>query len=215
MVALVGESGCGKTTHGADRDPDGRERRRLDPVPRRRDRRPRCPRAAAVPARDPDHLPGSVRVARPPLHGARHDRGADPGPRARRARRTSAEAKVREAMERAGLTPPGALHRPLPARALGRPAAAGGDRGGARARAEAADRRRARLDARRLGPRGDPGAARRPAPGRDGRADDHARPLDRGALRRPDRRDVPRPDRRGGACAETLSATRSTRTRRR
>ncbi len=36
---------------------------------------------------------------------------------------------------------------------------------------------------------------------RDGRADDHARPLDGGALRRPHRRDVPRPDRGGGAGA--------------
>ena len=43
--------------------------------------------------------------------------------------------------------------------------------------------------------------------------DDHARPLDRGALRRPDRRHVPRPDRRGRPGGRRSCATRSTRTR--
>ena len=105
MVALVGESGCGKTSTAqtvirmVESDAGsirfrGTELGGLDA----RD-------AAAVPTRDPDHLPGSLRVARPPLHGARHDRGADPRARAR-GPKAAREAKVREAMERAGLTPP-------------------------------------------------------------------------------------------------------------
>ena len=55
--------------------------------------------------------------------------------------------------------------------------------------------------------------ARPAARGRPRHPDDHARPLDRRALRRPDRRHVPRPDRRGGPGARRWSATRSTRTR--
>ena len=46
----------------------GRERRRLDPLPRRRDRRRSAPsELRPLRRRDADHLPGSVRVARPAL----------------------------------------------------------------------------------------------------------------------------------------------------
>ena len=57
----------------------------------------------------------------------------------------------------------------------------------------------------------------RPAPPRrrHGHRDDHARPLHRRALRRPHRRDVPGPDRRGGRRPRRSSATRSTPTPRR
>ena len=34
MLALVGESGCGKTTTAQTRRADGRERQRIDPLPR-------------------------------------------------------------------------------------------------------------------------------------------------------------------------------------
>ena len=67
---------------------------------------------------------------------------------------------------------------------------------------EAAARRRARVDARRVGARRHPDAARPAAARRrHGHPDDHARPVDRGALRRPHRGDVPGPHRRGGAGA--------------
>ena len=82
-----------------------------------------------------------------------------------------------------------------------------------RARARAARRRRAGLDARRLGARRRSCAARRAAPQRPRHPDDHPRPVDRRALRRPDRRHVPRPDRRGGPGPRGRARTRSTRTR--
>ena len=86
---------------------------------------------------------------------------------------------------------------PLPARAVRRPAAAGRDRDRARARPAAAARRRAGLDAGRLGPGRRAVAAGQPAPGRrHGHPDDHPRPVHGGALRRQDRGHVPRPDRR-------------------
>ena len=109
-------------------------------------------------------------------------------------------ARARGARAR-GPLPGRAVPRPLPARALGRPAAARRDRGRARAGAEAARRRRARLDARRLRARRHPRPARRAAARRARDPDDHARPLDRHAVRRPDHGHVPRPHRRGRACA--------------
>ena len=114
------------------------------------------------------------------------------GTRAERTRARARGARARRAL--AGRAVP----RPLPARALGRPAAARRDRGGARARAEAARGRRARLDARRVRARRHPRPARRAAARRPRHPDDHARPLDRHAVRRPDHGHVPRPHRRGG-----------------
>ena len=76
MVALVGESGCGKTTtaqtvvrmveseSGVIRF-RGREITRLSTTG-----------AATAATRDPDDLPGPLRVARPALHRPRHDRRA-------------------------------------------------------------------------------------------------------------------------------------------
>ena len=91
----------------------------------------------------------------------------------------------------------GALQ-PLPARVLGRPAAAHRRRPGAGAAAEADRRRRAGVGARRL----DPGAGHEPARRPAGRvlADlrlHRARPRRRAARVRPHRGDVPRQDRRG------------------
>ena len=90
------------------------------------------------------------------------DRGAAPGPRPRLEARSGASEVARRARAR-GPDAAGALPRPLPARALGRPAPARRDRREPRARPRAARRRRARLDARRLGARGDPLAPRRAA----------------------------------------------------
>ena len=145
-----------------DGDAHGRADGRRDPLPRPGARRPRAARAAPDAARHADHLPGSVRVARPALPRPRHGRGAAADPR-RRAAGGRARRRVRDALERAGLHAARAVPRPLPARAVGRPAPARRDRRGAGARAEAADRRRAGVDARRVGARGHPGAARRAA----------------------------------------------------
>ncbi len=84
MVALVGESGCGKTSTAQTVIRMVDESGGLDPLSRDRDRHPRGARVEAVSARDPDHLPGSVRVPRSTIHGPRHDRGADSRARARR-----------------------------------------------------------------------------------------------------------------------------------
>ena len=61
-----------------------------------------------------------------------------------------------------GLVPPERIRREVPARALGRPAAARRDRARARRRADRARRRRADLDARRLDPHRDPQPDARP-----------------------------------------------------
>ena len=89
---------------------------------------------------------------------------------------------------------------PLPARALGRPAAARRPRARALGVAVAADRGRARVGARRLGAGGDPQpAARPPARPRLLVPLHHARPRDGRVPLRPRRGDVPRQDRRAGA----------------
>ena len=92
----------------------------------------------------------------------------------------------------------GAVLPDVPARAVRRPAAAGGDRGRARPRTRRHHRRRAGVEPRRVDPRRDPRAAaeaaRRPRPVGARR---HARPRAGVEHRRPDRRHVSRPDRRG------------------
>ena len=105
----------------------------------------------------------------------------------------------------------GAVLPALPARAVRRAAAAGGDRRRAGARARGDHRRRAGLEPRRVDPRRDPGAAaaaaRRPRPDPAG-GDPRPRPgLEH---RRPDRGDVPRPDRRGRHHRGGAAARRST-----
>ena len=81
-LALVGESGCGKTTTGKAivqllRGPGGhRGPALLDGQQPVRARRRGAARGAA---RDPDHLPGPVRVAQPAHARVRHPRGGPAG----------------------------------------------------------------------------------------------------------------------------------------
>ena len=89
--------------------------------------------------------------------------------------------------------------RPVPARVLGRHAAADHDRAGARAAARGGRGRRADDRARRARRGPDPAHHRRPAAQlRHGAAADHAQPRDRRRGLRPRRRHVRRPDRRAG-----------------
>ena len=134
MVALVGESGCGKTTTAqavmrlvdADsgairfegRDIDGLGARELRPLRRR----------IQIVYQDPyESLDPRLRVreaVEEPL--LIHRLGGS---------KASAPQRVREALERVELTPPSSSSSRYPARAVGRPAAAGRDRRRARARA--------------------------------------------------------------------------------
>ena len=159
MVALVGESGCGKTSTaqavmrlvdaegGAirfeGRDLTGLGVRALRPLRRR----------IQMVYQDPyESLDPRFRVRQAveePL--AIHRLGGSKEQR---------EGACREALARVGADAARALPRPVSARALRRSAPARGDRGGARPRAGAARRGRARLDARRLGSCRRPGAAR-------------------------------------------------------
>ena len=164
VLAIVGESGSGKsvavqTVVGLTRSPgaqiegsarlgergaDRGERRRAAPGPRRADR---------------DGLPGPDDLLQPGLPGRRPDRRGDPRPPAGGRQGRGAPAGGRAA--RLGRHPrPRAAGRRLPARALGRDAAAGDDRDGAGARARGADRRRADDRARRHRPGPDPCPAR-------------------------------------------------------
>ena len=149
---LVGESGCGKTTIGwlivaLHRATAGSIRFEGEDVTKLR--RSALQRPASRPAAD---VPGSVRVARPP-----HARRAD---RARAARRPGHRVAVEAARARRRAAvrgrPVAACGRALPARVLGRPAAAHRPRAGARAQPEADRRGRAGLGARRLDPGPDP-----------------------------------------------------------
>ena len=165
--------------------------------PRRRGGgRPVRARPPAPAAQRADDLPGPIRVAQS-AHAGRRDRGratARPSRhhlarRAPRAGEPSADVRRDD--------PGGRVPASVPVRALRRPAAAGGHRGGARAGAVAAHRRRAGEHARRQHPRRDSqpplGAGARPG---DRGRDDHPRPVDRRGLREPDRGHVSRADRR-------------------
>ncbi len=159
--------------------------------------------AAAAPQPVPDDLPGPVRVAQPADDRRQHRRRAARRPQ-RRDEGRAARARPRAAVDRG---PQPGLRHPLSARVLGRPAAAHRRRAGARARPRPDRRRRADLRARRV----DPGAGHQPpraAPG-PARADvpvHRPRPVRRAPHQRPDRRDVPRPDRRAGAVARAQLA---------
>ena len=194
VLGLVGESGSGKTTLGRTilgLEPatsgsivfDGRSM--TDALARR------VP--AAAPARA-DDLPGSVLEPEPaaarlvPADRAvphqRHPRGSAP-----RGRRAAADGR---ALVRAGAE--------VPARAVGRAGAARRHRPRARAEPRVPGRGRADERPRRLGRRrrAQPDEGSRPA-ARPDVPDHHPQPQRRRLHRRPHRRDVPRPDRRGRA----------------
>ncbi len=102
--------------------------------------------------------------------------------------RRDRSARIRDLLDVVGFNPE--LHEPLPARVLGRPAAADRDRARARAQPEADRLRRAGLGARRL----DPGADPQPAEGPAARLRAHVplhrpRPRRRALDERPDRGD--------------------------
>ena len=129
--------------------------------------------------------------------GRRGAAAAQAGPAPTRTGRTE-EQLVADALSSAGLRPPERLFLRYPHEL------SGGQRqrvliaGALALQPRPADRRRAGLQPRRLDPRRDPGAAAQAARrARAGRARGDPRPRPGLEHRRPDRRDVPRPDRRG------------------
>jgi len=103
-LALVGESGCGKSTTGRLilrlLDPTGR----IDPLQGRR-HRPSAGRPDAPDAQAPaDHLPGSVRIAESRHDGRRHPDRAD-GSARHRQRGRSRQARRANCSEVVGLLP--------------------------------------------------------------------------------------------------------------
>ncbi len=112
-------------------------------------------------------------------------------------RRSGVEARVHELLETVGLSPPARLRREVPARVVGRPAAARRDRARARGRAVGDRRRRADLDARRVDSHRDPQPDARPEGAQAARVPlRHARSRERALRRRLGARHVRRPDRR-------------------
>ena len=156
---------------------------------------PARPQASRVPAPRADGLSGPHRRAESPADDLRVGRRgrADPqdlGGRGRAGRPGALPSRP---------SPARAILPVVPARAVGRPAAARGHRRRARTRTPSDRRRRAGLQPRRVGPRRDPPApAQTPKGVADQRAHRHARPGPRVDGRRSRRRDVSRKDRRGG-----------------
>ena len=159
-LALIGESGSGKSTiarlalrlyepDAVTVEFDGRDLAEL------------APRAAPASAlADGPRLPGAVRVAQPAPARRAHGRGAARDPpegaaRGRAARPRRGGARARGAAR--------GVRRALPARALGRPAAARRDRPRDRDPARVHRPRRADVVARPLRARADPAAPGRPA----------------------------------------------------
>ena len=186
-LALVGESGCGKTTDRQVGAAPDRADRGLG-APRRRSSCSALDRGAMreLPPAHADHLPGPVRVAEP-APDRRRDRGrADAQLSVRRdAQPAQRRERVAWLFSKVGLAPGSA--RPLSARVLRRPAPAPRHRAGARAGAEADRLRRAGVGARRLGA----GAGHQPAD----------RPAGRVRHRLPVRRPRPRGGRATSATA--------------
>ena len=161
MVALVGESGCGKTTTAqailrlVEADSGGVSFDGVDVTSlAQRDMRALRRRMQII-YQDPyesldPRFRVSATVAEPlVIHGI--------GSRAER------RDKVASALEQVGLAPCRALRGPVPTRALGRAAPACRDCGEPRPRSRPARRGRARVDARRLRPRRHPRDPRRAA----------------------------------------------------
>ena len=162
--ALVGESGCGKTTAGRA------VLRLIEPtsgsiaVRRHRHHAAAASRTCGPTARrHADHLPGPVLLAQSAHDGGRHRGRAAAGARPA-ARREERDDRSRPCSRRVGLRP--AQMTQLPARVLRRPAPAHRHRPRAGARPEADRGRRAGLGARRL----DPGPGDQPPAGPAARA---------------------------------------------
>ena len=208
--ALVGESGCGKTTLGRtviQLTPstdgrvvfDGYELADVDPE----DMRPLRRRMQII-FQDPF---GSLNP-RMPISDIIGEGLLAQGLSDRRAR----DKRVEDALELVGLrreyTPP------LPARVLRRPAAAHRRRPGPRAGSGLHRRGRARVGPRRVDP--EPGPEPAPRPQARPQADlpvHQPQPVGRAVLQRPGRGHVPRQDRRGRARSSSCTRTRATRTR--
>ena len=195
VLAIVGESGCGKTTTanmllGLLPATEGRvllDGREVGTMSRRQLSRLR--RNIQMIFQDPyESLNPRMRIAEIVAEPLRvHAAAGTPGEEAQ---------LVHDALSQAGMTPPEAYLARLPVRAVGRPAPAGRDRGGADPAPARPGRRRAGEHARRQHPRRDPQpaalACRRP---RHRGGDDHPRPVDRRRLRRSGRGHVPGPNR--------------------
>ena len=126
-------------------------------------------------------------------------------------RRSGVDARVHELLETVGLSPPDGLRREVPARAVGRSAAARRDRPRACGRAVGDRRRRADLDARRVDSHRDPQPDARPEGAQAARVPlRHARSRECALRRRLGARHVRRPDRgarpgRAGAAGPATS----------
>ena len=130
-LGLVGESGLRQVDSLPDDHPAARADRGLREVPRQGADRPLAQEVGADQARDPDDLPGPVRLAQPAqAGGADHRR---PAAAARARLRDPAPPRGPAADGQGG--PSARALQPLPARVLGRPAAADRHRPGARAAA--------------------------------------------------------------------------------
>ena len=160
-LGLVGESGCGKTTVGAQRAAAGRTDQRQHSVRRHRHRPSRQGGAAPAPALDADHLPGPVRLAQSAHDGRRYRRRTAQRPRVWPPAARSASGSP-NCSQQVGLAPD---HDAATIRTSSPAASASASASRARWRSEPeTDRvRRAGLGARRLDPGAGDQSADRPA----------------------------------------------------